>query len=98
MPMPRNSDRNSGTSIQDWKPTSSPQGYDQPEFEPAAAARDYRRQREHGPDDERRRLRNASAAMDGEGPQTEGPHIKKDEKWDEDDAMTSPPVSRLYRD
>lgn len=99
MPTPRNTDSRTGeTKAQDWQQMSSPHGYDQPEFEPGLAPRDYKRVRHHEADAERRHLREVEAAMDGPDPQDSAIGAKRGEKWDEDENSEAPPVSRLYRD
>lgn len=81
----------------DWKQPSSPHGYDQPEFDPSQAPRDYRRLRAHGPDEERRRLRLAQEGLDDAG-NTVLP--SRAEVWDQEEASNAgdAPPSRLYRD
>ncbi|MEP9376467.1 hypothetical protein ABLE91_07140 [Aquabacter sp. CN5-332] len=98
MPTHRDTDsRTGGTKAQDWQQMSSPHGYDQPEFEPGVAHRDYKRGRQHEADAERRHLREVEAAMDGPDPHDSASGAKKGEKWDKDENIDTP-VSRLYRD
>lgn len=87
-----------GTAGQNWKQMSSPHGYDQPEFEPGQAPRDFKRVRHHEPDDERRRLRNADADMEGASAGSETPPVEKSEKWDDEDIRQVSFARRLYRD
>lgn len=81
----------------DWKQPSSPHGYDQPEFDPAQAPRDYKRTRVHGPDEERRHLRRVQEELDEA---VVAAPASKDEPWDTEEtgADTATPSPRLYRD
>ena len=94
MSTPRDLDE---TGKADWKKLSSPHGYDQPEFTPAQAPRDYRRSRPHDADEERSRLRRLQ--QDLEAPAAEvSPSAPG--AWDLDAATEADdmPSSRLYRD
>ncbi|HQS11014.1 MAG TPA: hypothetical protein PLK13_19505 [Xanthobacteraceae bacterium] len=85
----------------------TPHGYDQCEFTPAQAPRDYARPRKsHGPDEERRHLRAVSAAIgDGETPgkaqRPLAPPLSPapSPRWDNDnDSGPADGASRLYRE
>ncbi|OYY08515.1 MAG: hypothetical protein B7X76_07490 [Azorhizobium sp. 39-67-5] len=85
------------TGKADWKKPSSPHGYDQPEFSPAQAPRDYRRSRTHAPDEERSRLRRLQQELDAPAAEA-SPSASA--AWDTDapTETNDTPSSRLYRD
>ncbi|TCT03920.1 hypothetical protein [Aquabacter spiritensis] len=93
--MPTTREADEAKRREDWNQLSSPHGYDQPEFGPALAPRDYKRPRP-GADDERRRLRDADAAMQGGAARPN--EVQNNEKWDDEDDEGSTSASRLYRE
>ena len=85
---------------QDWASASSPNGYDQPEFGPKQAPRDYPKARktEHGAENERHHLRTADAAMEGNLPPSKPADDAASGRWDQDDDRPIDPSRRLYKD
>jgi hypothetical protein len=76
-------------------PRAIPHGYDQSEFAPEQADRDFgRMRRSREADEERRHLRLADAAIGGRTRHVE----QGEEKWDTDDELRVDGASRLYKD
>jgi len=84
---------------QDWASASAPTGYDQLEFDPKQAPRDFERKPSRAADDERTRLRAADAAMEGDQHAADPSANSVSEKWDLDDDDSPIDTSRrLYKD
>ncbi len=83
-----------------WPADATPHGYDECEFAPEQCTRDFSRSRRpREPDEERRQLRAADAAIgDADSGAEGGAASTTPADWDDDDPEVIDGSSRLYKD